>query len=64
MGRIGELMRTEPIRDEMKCRKCGSSSFKAKDIDEHTVQISCAECGWTPPPVKIDQEIADKDALR
>ncbi len=46
------------------CPKCGSTSFKAKDIDERTVQISCAKCGWAPPPVKIDQEMPDKDALR
>ncbi|MGD0395528.1 MAG: hypothetical protein ABSB26_01280 [Nitrososphaerales archaeon] len=47
-----------------RCPKCGSTSFKAKDIDERTVQISCTNCGWTPPAVKIDQEMPDKDALR
>lgn len=61
-----QVKRTPKRRDcQMQaCPECGSTSFKAKDLDERTVQISCAKCGWTPPPVKIDQEIADKDALR
>lgn len=45
------------------CPRRGSTSFKAEDLDERTVQISCAKCGWSPPPVKADQ-VPDKDALR
>lgn len=45
------------------CPKCGSTSFKAKDIDERTVRISCTKCGWTPPDVRIDQ-MADREALK
>jgi len=37
--------------------------FKAQDIDERTVRISCAKRGWTPPEVKINQ-MREKEALR
>ena len=44
------------------CPKCGSTEFKAKDLDERTVQVSCARCGWKPPAVKIDER-GDTEAL-
>ena len=54
---------TDSVDELSICPKCGSTSFKAKDIDDRTVQISCAVCGWTPPPVRIDN-MADREALR
>ena len=39
------------------------TEFRAKDIDERTVRIVCAKCGWTPPDVKIDQ-MGDREAMR
>jgi ribosomal protein S27AE len=52
-----------PSPNAPRCPECGSASFKAKDIDERTVQISCAKCGWIPPVVKIDQ-LRDREALK
>ena len=46
-----------------RCPKYGSTEFRAKDLDDRTVQVSCARCGWTPPPVKID-DLGDKETFR
>ncbi len=45
------------------CPKCGSTEFRANDVDERTVRISCAKCRWTPPDVKIDH-MGDREDLR
>lgn len=45
------------------CPKCGSTAFKAQDIDERTVQVRCAVCGWMPPTVKIE-DLADRESMR
>ena len=45
------------------CPKCGSTEFKAMDVDTRTVRITCAKCQWAPPDVRID-ELGDREFLR